>query len=136
MSLLALPLVLTPAFAEDPPDPGALEKKVKAALVETIEMTSSGDLDGWIEKYCDPSRCSESQARNEFKAYQLKQAKLKAARCMNDKKEVTVSQMNGDIASGKEVRWYIKCEGRQMPAGIRFRYDAENDRVYFSHLGF
>jgi hypothetical protein len=138
MSLFALPLVLAPAFAEEPAatDEATLEKKVKAALVETIEMTSAGDLDGWIAKYCDPSRCSEAQARNEFKTYQLKQANLKAAKCMNADKEITVSQKNGEIASGKEVRWYIKCEGKQMPSGIRFRYDAEKDHVYFSHLGF
>ena len=136
MSLLALPLVFAPAFAEGPPDAASLEKKVKDALVETIEMTSAGNIDGWIEKYCDPSRCGESRSLNEFKTYQLKQATLKSARCMNEKKEINVSQMQGDIASGKEVRWFIKCEGRQMPAGIRFRYDGENDRVYFSHLGF
>ncbi|MCB9679157.1 MAG: hypothetical protein H6737_28905 [Alphaproteobacteria bacterium] len=131
MTLFALALFST-AHAED----ANLEAKVKAALVETIEMTSAGDLDGWITKYCDPNRCGEARAREEFKLYQLKQANLKAKMCMNDAKEITVTQQNGDIASGEEVRWYIKCEGRQMPAAMRFRYDKEADRVWFSHLGF
>ena len=124
--------LFNPAHAED----ATLEAKVKAALVETIEMTSAGDLDGWITKYCDPNRCGEARAREEFKIYQLKQANLKSKLCMNEAKEINVSQTKGDIASGEEVRWYIKCEGRQMPAAMRFRYDKEADRVYFSHLGF
>ncbi|MEZ4317376.1 MAG: hypothetical protein R3F61_07720 [Myxococcota bacterium] len=131
MTLLTIAL-----FSSAHADDAALDAKVKAALVETIEMTTAGDLDGWIDKYCDPNRCAEARAREEFKAYQLKQANLKSKQCMSAEKEIHVSQRQGEIASGEEVRWYIKCEGRQMPAGMRFRYDKEADRVWFTHLGF
>jgi len=131
MTLFALAL-FTPAHADD----AALDAKVTAALVETIEMTTAGDLDGWIAKYCDPNRCGEARAREEFKLYQLKQANLKSKMCMNDKKEITVSQRKGEISSGEEVRWYIKCEGRQMPAAMRFRWIKDSDTIVFSHIGF
>ena len=114
----------------------ALDKKVTDALVETIEMTSAGNLDAWITKYCDPQRCHDNASKAEFKNYQLKQANLKAKTCMTEDKKITVTQRTGEVGSGTEVRWYIKCEGRMMPAAMRFRYDKEADRVWFSHLGF
>ncbi len=131
MTLMTLAL-LSPAHADD----AALDAKVKAALVETIEMTTAGDLDGWIKKYCDPNRCQGERQINDFKAFQLKQANLKAKFCMSESKEITVKQRMGEIATGEEVRWYITCEGRQLPAAMRFRYDKEGDRIWFSHLGF
>ena len=130
MTLLTIALFPT-ALADE-----ALDKKVTDALVETIEMTTAGNLDAWIEKYCDPKRCHDNASRGEFKNYQLKQANLKAKTCMTEDKKITVTQRTGEVGSGSEVRWYIKCEGRMMPAAMRFRYDKDGDRVWFSHLGF
>lgn len=113
----------------------AIDAKVTAAIVETIEMTTKGELDGWMAKYCDPKRCVDERTKSEWKAYQLKQANLHSAACLKDGK-IDVSQRTGDAATDDEVRWYIRCEGRQIPIAMRFHYDKEKDQVFFSHLGF
>lgn len=131
--MISMLFLLVSAQAEDT---ASLETKATAALVETIEMTSTGQLDAWMDKYCEPERCKASTQRSEWKAYQLKQAQAKAGACMTPEKKVTVSQRRGEVASGDEVIWFIKCEGRQMPVSVRFRYDKEADRFYYAHLGF
>lgn len=125
--------LLVSAQAEDT---ASLDTRATAALVETIELTSTGQHDTWMDKYCDPSRCKDASQRSQWKSYQLKQAEAKAGLCMTGDKKVTVSQRRGEVVSGEEVVWFVKCEGRQMPVGVRFRYDKEGDRFYFTHLGF
>lgn len=127
-------LTVLPVFA-DPSVTTVLDTKVTAAIVETIQMTTAGELDAWIAKYCDPNRCTDEARKAEWKAYQLKQANLKAGACLKDG-TVSVKQRMGDASTGAETRWFIRCEGREMPVAVRFRYDAAEDRVWFSHLGF
>lgn len=113
----------------------AIDAKVEAAIVDTIKMTSAGEMDAWMAKYCDPKRCADARTKGEWKAYQLKQAKLHSAACMKDEK-IDVAQRQGDPATDEDVKWFIRCEGRMMPIAMRFTYVKDQDRVYFSHIGF
>lgn len=125
-----IPLFLAAAHADE-----AVDAKVTAAIIETIQMTSAGELDAWITKYCDPTRCTDDARKEEWKAYQLKQANLRASACLHDG-AIKVKQRMGDAGTGQETRWFLTCTGREMAVAVRFRFDAEADRVWFGHLGF
>ncbi len=114
----------------------SIEEKVKAAIVETIQLTTAGKKDEWIEKYCDPKRCRDKAAKNDMKSYQLESARKYSRACLNDDGTVTVKQKKGEVTDSDGALWYLKCEGRALGVPIRMRYDAEADRVWFVQLSF
>lgn len=114
----------------------ALDKRVEAAIVETINMTTAGDKDGWIEKYCDPNKCRDLAAKNDMKRYQLESAHKYSKACLVDGDHVQIKQKKGEVTDKDGALWYMKCEGRALGVPIRMRYDAEADRIWFVQLSF
>lgn len=114
----------------------ALDKRVEAAIVETIQMTTAGQKDAWIEKYCDPKRCRDVAAKNDMKNYQLKSAQNYSKACLVGEDSITVKQKKGEVTDPDGALWYMKCEGRALGVPIRMRYDSEADRIWFVQLSF
>lgn len=124
--------IAAPALAADE----AADKKVTAAIVETIKMTTAGELDKWMDQYCDPSKCRDAGARSELKAYQLKSANKWSKACLLEGDTIEVKQRKGEVTDADGALWYLRCEGRQLGVPVRARYDKETDRVWFLQLGF
>lgn len=129
--LVGLLALASPAHADD-----AVDAKVTAAIVETIKMTSAGQLDAWMDKYCDKNKCRDTSARTEMKEYSLKSAKSFSKACLLEGDKIEVKQRKGDVASADGGIWWLKCEGRQIGVPVKARYDKEADRVWFLQLGF
>lgn len=125
----------TPAFADE-----ALDKRVEAAIVETIQLTSAGQFDAWINKWCDPKRCFDTAAKNEMKAYQLKSAKNFSKACLVGENAVSVKQKKGDPALKPDgVTWYLNCKGRMLGVPIRIIVKdpgQKTERITFGQLSF
>ena len=128
---LGLLLAAAPAFADE-----AADNKVKAAIVDTIKLTTAGELDKWMDQYCDASKCRDAGARSEMKAYQLKSANKWSSACLLPSDTIEIKQLKGEVTDPEGVLWYLKCEGRQLGVPVRARYDATADRVWFLQLGF
>lgn len=128
---LLLAGLATPALADE-----AADKKVTAAIVETIKMTSAGQLDQWIEKYCHKERCRDTAAKNELKNYQLKSAQKWSKACLLEGDKIEVKQRKGEVTDSNGALWYLKCEGRQLGVPVRAKYDKEADRVWIVQTGF
>lgn len=137
-----LTTVLGLAFVSTAHADEALDKAAQAAIVETIQMTTAGELDAWITKYCDPEkRCRDLAAKNDMKSYQLKSAKNYSKACLVNGDSVVVKQKKGELTDPDGALWYLKCEGRALGVPIRLRYvpDAEDKskgRFWFVQLSF
>lgn len=114
----------------------ALDKKVEAAIVETIKMTTAGQKDAWIEKYCDPKRCRDLAAKNDMKNYQLESARKYSQACLLEGDKVEIKQKKGEVTDIEGALWYMKCNGRALGVPIRMRYDSEASRIWFVQLSF
>lgn len=120
----------------------ALDKAAEAAIVETIQMTTAGQKDEWIAKYCDPEkRCRDLAAKNDMKAYQLKSAQNYSKACLIDGNSIQVKQKKGELTDPDGALWYMKCEGRALGVPIRLRYvkdadDSTKGRFWFVQLSF
>ena len=121
-----------PAFADE-----AFDKRVEAAIVDTIKLTSAGQLDTWIDKWCDPNRCHDTAAKNDMKNYQLKSAQNFSKACLQEGDTVSVKQKKGDVMNDKDgALWYLNCKGRMLGVPVRVRYDKEKDKLWFTQLSF
>ncbi|MCB9671386.1 MAG: hypothetical protein H6734_18035 [Alphaproteobacteria bacterium] len=131
LTALGLVAALNTAHADE-----ALDKRIEAAIVDTIKMTTAGEKDQWLEKYCDPKRCRDKASLEDMKAYQLESARKYSQACLvND--GVEVKQKKGDVATDPEGSlWYLKCTGRALGVPIRMRWDQEADRIWFVQLSF
>ena len=103
---------------------------------ETIKITTAGELDKWMDQYCDASKCRDAGARSELKAYQLKSANKWSKACLLEGDTIEVKQRKGEVTDADGALWYLRCEGRQLGVPVRARYDKETDRVWFLQLGF
>ena len=145
-TIVAALLLASPAYAQDAPKeaPKVAEKasastpdeKYTAAIVETIKMTTAGQLDQWMDKYCDPERCKHEQTRDKMKRYSLASAQKWSGACLHEGDTIKVQQTRGQVTDPDGAMWYLTCEGRQIGVGVRGRYDADADRIWFSQLGF
>jgi hypothetical protein len=123
IALVAL-LSASPALAGD------LEDRAAKLLAEAIQVAESGDLDTWIDRFCDPERCHTPQSKDQWKAYQLKQLKQQGKHCVDGGK-VTVTRWRGELGTAPhKAKAYVQCSNRQLPPPVEFRYDADKDKLY------
>lgn len=129
--MLALVSLFSLAHADE-----AVDKKVTAAIVETIKMTSAGQLDAWMDKWCDKRKCRDTATRNEMKEYSLKSAKNFSKACLLEGDTIKVKQRKGEMTDPDGAIWWLSCEGRMVGVPVKARYDKEADKVWFLQLGF
>jgi len=126
------PATAKPASAE--PD-AEVQAKAEAAVIESIQLLREQKFDNWISKYCDPQRCHDAQSKDEWKAYQLKQAGAHAKSCLGEGDTLDVARWVGDLKEGKYGKVFVKCEGRQLPVPVELRQD-DDGRIWISQLSF
>lgn len=127
-----LPAVFTAAalFLSTVAAAGEVEDRAAKMLAEAIQLAEKGDLDKWIKDYCDPERCHTDLAKDQWKAYQLKQLKEQGKHCLTDGK-VEIARWRGELSKApNKAKAYVTCSNRQLPPPVEFRYDAEKDKLY------
>jgi hypothetical protein len=106
------------------------------AIIDTIQMLLKGDHDAWIEKWCDPERCHDKNAKDQWKAYQLKSATQYGKQCLHgdNKDTLWVTRRRGDLATDGTTTVYFQCEDTRLPVPITLRLDKANNKTYVVSL--
>jgi hypothetical protein len=106
------------------PEAGSLE----AQTVEAMKLVESGDLDGWIAKFCGPTLCEGPEAITSVKRLNLNTAQRTAAAC-HDGDNLVVTRVKGDRATDDAVTLYTWCGDGRMPAPVTWERVGEEWKI-------
>lgn len=81
------------------------------AVLESLKMLKAGNADKWMDTWCEPTRCSNQDQRNDMKNYSLKRAMADAATCLQGDKDdsILVKRVDGDPAKDTRIKVFIDC---------------------------
>jgi hypothetical protein len=108
-----------PALAADPPGAKPAPVTVSAptagspeeAVLASLKMLKEGKAEQWMDTWCDPTRCSNKDQREDMLTYSLKRAMTDASLCLHGDKDdaILVKRIDGDPAKDTRIKVFIDC---------------------------
>jgi hypothetical protein len=81
------------------------------AVLESLKMLKAGNADKWMDTWCEPTRCSNNDQREDMKNYALKRAMADAGSCLQGAKDdaIVVKRIDGNPATDTRIKVFIDC---------------------------